>query len=534
MAINKIKDSNGVEHELQTTIANVDGLPALLEDIGGTVQSLQDGRFDFSRYNFMAQQDSPNLSYYAVDNGTTSAGVWLGKNDNVTALFDGLSVKYKITKAGASTTTFNLNGLGAKTVYLRGTTKLTTHYAVDTMIHLIYSSSKGAWYVADYDTNSDSKLYQYYTLTQSDGEYPIIYSYTTDTGTTSYKSTYGAVKSDFTFNPANSTLTVPTLSATSVITGDIRADGELFLYTDDDDSAYIEMYGSAQERDSSINFYATNINFNGNVTVNGEPIGGGGGESTLYRHNIEIAVTINGKMHVGGISVYDTRAEKHTATTLFNMYNGHTFEFSGFYGNQGGSYTFIGSITITGNGSGQANGIWKQGTTSSVYTMQAMTFTVNPENTIVTPVLEEIGGGGSGRGGNIIQYNGSAMIDGNGQDAFYLFNDFQEQTDFVGEVELWITNGDTSDVSNIDLYSSNGEPLAGIMQMDDEYCAYLKISFLDDFIMVHGQDTSGMGYTHGISTPIEKPELRDRGFYITVSNPGSGAVNILRRVVEYT
>ena len=156
-----------------------------------------------------SKKDNPNLTYYATDNGSTTAGTWVAKCDDVTALFDGLSVKYKITVAGASTTTFNLNGLGAKTVYLRGTTKLTTHYAVDTVIILIYNASKGAWYKADYDSNSDSKLYQYYAVTTPNAEYPIIHSYTIDTtGTSSYKSTYGAVKSGFTFNPSTETLSV--------------------------------------------------------------------------------------------------------------------------------------------------------------------------------------------------------------------------------------------------------------------------------------------------------------------------------------
>lgn len=159
--------------------------------------------------------NNPNLSYFATDNGTTTAGTWIASCSNVTELFDGLSVKYEITKAGASTTTFNLNGLGAKTVYLRGTTKLTTHYAVNTMIHLIYNASTGAWYVADYDTTS-GQFRHYYTLTTANNEYPIVYSYTTATGTSSYKTTYGAVKGGFTFNPSTDTLSVGNIDTTSV------------------------------------------------------------------------------------------------------------------------------------------------------------------------------------------------------------------------------------------------------------------------------------------------------------------------------
>ena len=99
--------------------------------------------------------DNSNVTYYVKDNGSTTAGTWVAKCDNVTTLFDGLSVNYKITIAGVSTgTTFNLNGLGAKPIYLRGTTVLTTHFAVDTMINLIYNASTGAWYCSDYDANT--------------------------------------------------------------------------------------------------------------------------------------------------------------------------------------------------------------------------------------------------------------------------------------------------------------------------------------------------------------------------------------------
>ena len=99
--------------------------------------------------------DNPNAIYYAEDSGSTADGIWEATVDNITSLFDGLSVKYKVTVAGSSDgVTFNINGLGAKTVYMRGTTKLTTHFAVNTMITLIYNATNGAWYCTDYDANT--------------------------------------------------------------------------------------------------------------------------------------------------------------------------------------------------------------------------------------------------------------------------------------------------------------------------------------------------------------------------------------------
>lgn len=117
------------------TIANVDNLQTTLDSKANT-------------------SNNPNLTYYATDNGSATEGAWLGTCSSVTSLFDGLSVNYKVTVAGASTTTFNLNGLGAKQIYLRGTTAMTTHFAVGTMLNLIYNATTDAWYCADYDANT--------------------------------------------------------------------------------------------------------------------------------------------------------------------------------------------------------------------------------------------------------------------------------------------------------------------------------------------------------------------------------------------
>lgn len=205
-------------------------------------------------------ENNPNLTYYATDNGSTTAGKWVAKCDGVTELFDGLSVKYKTTVAGVSSgTKFNLNGLGEKNVYLVGTTKTTTHFGVGSMITLVYNEAVGGWHIADYDGNSDSKLYQYYTLTTSNAEYPIIHSYTTATGTSSYKSTYGAVKSGFTFNPSTDTLSVGAIKENGTLLSskyatktelngkmssspfEIQLDGCLQVYDDDDE--YVDNYG---------------------------------------------------------------------------------------------------------------------------------------------------------------------------------------------------------------------------------------------------------------------------------------------------
>ena len=96
---------------------------------------------------------------FVVGNSSGTAGVWTGTLDGLTAYYDGLSINYLVKLKGATTTTLNLNGLGAKQVFRGATTALTTHYAVNWVVQLVYSTSGshsgGAWYaIADYDTNT--------------------------------------------------------------------------------------------------------------------------------------------------------------------------------------------------------------------------------------------------------------------------------------------------------------------------------------------------------------------------------------------
>ncbi len=104
---------------------------------------------------------SSNTKFYIKGRGTT-AGEWIGFDDRITEYYDGLNVYFYINIAGSTTTTLNINGLGAKTIYRGGTTKLTTQYPVDSVVNLVYSSTlnDGCWLTApyDYDTNTNYTL----------------------------------------------------------------------------------------------------------------------------------------------------------------------------------------------------------------------------------------------------------------------------------------------------------------------------------------------------------------------------------------
>lgn len=98
--------------------------------------------------------------HYIAGTGTT-AGTWLGTDNSITEYFDGLTIAYKIPIAGASTTTLNINNLGAKTVR-RNTNNLTTHLPVNTVVILTYTtiSGTGYWVWADYNSDTDTKVTQ--------------------------------------------------------------------------------------------------------------------------------------------------------------------------------------------------------------------------------------------------------------------------------------------------------------------------------------------------------------------------------------
>lgn len=101
------------------------------------------------------------VAYYIAGTGSV-AGTWLASEPDITSYYDGLAILYQIPIAGASTTTLNINGLGAKTIYRYGASKLTTHYPANSIILLIYSSTlNGGCFMSegsDYDSTSDYEL----------------------------------------------------------------------------------------------------------------------------------------------------------------------------------------------------------------------------------------------------------------------------------------------------------------------------------------------------------------------------------------
>lgn len=159
--------------------------------------------------------------YYIAGTGT-AAGTWLGSHPGITEYYDGLTIAYRIPIAGSSTTTLNINGLGAKTVYYNYNAKVRTQYPVKTVIILTYvtDTSYTGWHTCEYDTtevtslrptcryynSSGNSLYGYKIVgVGSNGRIQPL-TYENGTGTTKTVSKLGFRPNEFYFYNSNTTV----------------------------------------------------------------------------------------------------------------------------------------------------------------------------------------------------------------------------------------------------------------------------------------------------------------------------------------
>lgn len=142
--------------------------------------------------------------YYVEGNTTGTEGEWTGTNNDIQSYYDGLVVNYKVGIAGGDATTLNINGFGAKPCYLRGTTAITTQYAVGTMVILSYNATTDAFYSSDYDANNYAYVRQY--TTTSNTNYPMLFAYNTTLADT-YNTQYARKASTIKANPSTGIIT---------------------------------------------------------------------------------------------------------------------------------------------------------------------------------------------------------------------------------------------------------------------------------------------------------------------------------------
>ena len=157
--------------------------------------------------------DKSEGTFYVEGSGTTDStaktSTWLGSSDRITEYYDGLAIRYKIGVAGQTTTTLNINNLGAKPIYLFNTTKVTTQFPVNSIINLIYHTdlNSGCWMCSDYDSNTNT--YQRVYESSDNKEYAITTRYNTTDGS-SYYAEYGRYTNGVTVNPSTNTITATT------------------------------------------------------------------------------------------------------------------------------------------------------------------------------------------------------------------------------------------------------------------------------------------------------------------------------------
>ena len=99
-----------------------------------------------------------NTGIFYIEGTGDTAGTWLGSHSDITEYYAGLILAYKIGVAGLSSgTTLNINNLGAVTVVKNATSAISTNFAVNSVIFLVYtidSSGTAYWKAHDYDSNT--------------------------------------------------------------------------------------------------------------------------------------------------------------------------------------------------------------------------------------------------------------------------------------------------------------------------------------------------------------------------------------------
>ena len=119
-----------------------------IKSLGNTV----DNKADKSQGIFYIEGDASSST-----DTTNKVATWIGSHDEITSYFNGLTILYKIITAGSTTTTLNINGLGAVTVVRNATTAISTSCPVDGVLMLTYtvdSDGTAYWKTADYDSNT--------------------------------------------------------------------------------------------------------------------------------------------------------------------------------------------------------------------------------------------------------------------------------------------------------------------------------------------------------------------------------------------
>lgn len=94
---------------------------------------------------------------------TNKVATWTGSHPDITEYYPGLMLAYKIGTAGSTTTTLNINNLGEVTVVKNASSAISTNFAVNSVIFLVYTvdDTTAYWKAHDYDANTRNSVGDY-------------------------------------------------------------------------------------------------------------------------------------------------------------------------------------------------------------------------------------------------------------------------------------------------------------------------------------------------------------------------------------
>ena len=137
--------------------------------VEGTVAQGDDSRFTDSRTpvahtHLGSDITDSNTTYFVKTDTTGAAGVYTSTVSGIASIYEGLKIDLLLLKAGGSTgggCTLDINGLGAKNIYRYSTSRMTTHYGVNYIVPLVYTTlNGGCWMLVSdtYDATEDYNL----------------------------------------------------------------------------------------------------------------------------------------------------------------------------------------------------------------------------------------------------------------------------------------------------------------------------------------------------------------------------------------
>lgn len=127
-----------------------------LDGVTSNVQDQLDGK-----------ADKTQAVYYIEGTGTTDTtnkvSTWTGTHSDIGSYYEGLMIAYKIGIAGSTTTTLNINNLGAVNVVRNATTAINTSFPVNSVVLLVYTldGTTAYWKAHDYDANTRNSVGDY-------------------------------------------------------------------------------------------------------------------------------------------------------------------------------------------------------------------------------------------------------------------------------------------------------------------------------------------------------------------------------------